>query len=76
MTVRMAGPAERRNEIMPAIACMLIGTAVLTLNDALIKMLAESYPTGQLLFIRGRFRVALDPPLCHAHGRTEDATDL
>lgn len=53
MTVRMAGLAEKRNEVVPAIACMLIGTAVLTLNDALIKIVAETYPTGQLLFLRG-----------------------
>lgn len=32
---------------------MLGGTAVLVLNDALVKVLAESYPTGQLLFVRG-----------------------
>jgi drug/metabolite transporter (DMT)-like permease len=55
MTVRIAVLAERRNEVAPAVACMLIGTAVLTLNDALIKKLAETYPTGQLLFIRGLF---------------------
>jgi drug/metabolite transporter (DMT)-like permease len=55
MAVRMAVLAERRNEVAPAIACMLVGTAVLTLNDALIKKLAETYPTGQLLFIRGVF---------------------
>ena len=33
--------------------CMLCGTAVLVLNDALVKSLAENYPTGQLLFLRG-----------------------
>ena len=32
---------------------MLCGTAVLVLNDALVKSLAENYPTGQLLFLRG-----------------------
>ncbi|MEM7775795.1 MAG: DMT family transporter [Pseudomonadota bacterium] len=53
MTVRVVGVAEKRNEVVPAIACMLIGTAVLTLNDALIKIVAETYPTGQLLFLRG-----------------------
>src|SRR6056297_416118 len=55
MAIRMAVLAERRNEVAPAIACMLIGTAVLTLNDGLIKRLAETYPTGQLLFVRGIF---------------------
>ena len=34
---------------------MLCGTAVLVLNDGLVKALAESYPTGQLLFLRGLF---------------------
>lgn len=34
---------------------MLGGAAVLTLSDALIKGLAETYPTGELLFIRGMF---------------------
>lgn len=34
---------------------MLFGTALLVLNDALVKALAETYPTGQLLFIRGAF---------------------
>jgi drug/metabolite transporter (DMT)-like permease len=55
MAIRTAGQAERRNEVAPAVVCMLIGTAVLTMNDALIKLLAETYPTGQLLFIRGIF---------------------
>ncbi|MEL6219812.1 MAG: DMT family transporter [Pseudomonadota bacterium] len=34
---------------------MLTGAAVLTLNDALIKGLTDSYPTGELLFLRGLF---------------------
>ena len=34
---------------------MLSGAAILTLNDGLIKGLAETYPTGELLFIRGVF---------------------
>ncbi len=54
----MAGgtaPTERRTEVAPAIACMLVGAALLTLNDALIKALAARYPTGELLFIRGVF---------------------
>ncbi|MEM1299664.1 MAG: DMT family transporter [Pseudomonadota bacterium] len=43
----------RRSEVAPAILCMLGGTAVLVMNDALVKALAETYPTGQLLFMRG-----------------------
>ena len=46
---------ERQTQVAPAILCMLCGAAVLTLNDALIKGLAERYSTGQLLFIRGLF---------------------
>lgn len=34
---------------------MLAGSALLTLNDALIKSLSSSYPVGELLFIRGAF---------------------
>lgn len=55
MAVRLAPAPGRQSEVAPAIACMLVGSAVLTLNDALIKSLAADYPTGQLLFIRGAF---------------------
>ncbi|MBU2532893.1 MAG: DMT family transporter, partial [Alphaproteobacteria bacterium] len=55
MAVETTALPQRRTEVAPAIACILVGTAVLTLNDALIKSLANSYPTGQLLFIRGIF---------------------
>jgi len=46
---------ERRNEVAPAVACMLAGTAVLVLNDAIVKALTAGYPTGQILFVRGLF---------------------
>ena len=59
MATGTAQPPERLREVgtevAPAIACMLVGAAVLTLNDALIKVLAERYPTGEMLFIRGLF---------------------
>lgn len=55
MASEATAPAGRRTEVAPAVACMLVGTAVLTLNDALIKALAQNYPTGQLLFLRGLF---------------------
>ena len=55
MTVGASALPERRTEVGPAITCMLVGTAILTFNDALIKALAGTYPTGQLLFIRGVF---------------------
>lgn len=55
MTIRTPALPERQTQVAPAIACMLSGAAILTLNDALIKGLAETYPTGELLFIRGLF---------------------
>lgn len=36
-----------------AIVCMLFATALISLNDALVKSLASSYPVGQVLFMRG-----------------------
>lgn len=38
-----------------AVFCMLVGVALLSLNDALIKSLTSNYPVGQLLFTRGFF---------------------
>lgn len=38
-----------------AVALALIGGAVLTLNDAVIKTLVHSFPTGQVLCLRGLF---------------------
>lgn len=38
-----------------AVTCMLIGAALLSLNDALIKALTSGYPVGELLFVRGAF---------------------
>lgn len=38
-----------------AINCMLVATALVSLNDALVKLLATSYPVGQVLFLRGLF---------------------
>lgn len=35
-----------------AIFFMVIGTAILSLNDGLVKLLSEGYPVGQLLFMR------------------------
>lgn len=36
-----------------AVVCMLFATALISLNDALVKSLASSYPVGQVLFMRG-----------------------
>lgn len=55
MVIEAASAAKRQTQIAPAIVCMLIGSAVLTLNDALIKSVLAGYPTGQVLFIRGVF---------------------
>jgi drug/metabolite transporter (DMT)-like permease len=38
-----------------AILAMMVGVALLTLNDALIKSLAQTYPVGELMFVRGAF---------------------
>lgn len=40
------------------IACMVVGGALLTLNDALLKWLVGAYPVGQLLFLRNLFMLA------------------
>ncbi len=55
MAADLAPLPQKRTEVAPPIACMLVGVAVLTLNDALIKSLAAIYPTGEMLFIRGVF---------------------
>lgn len=55
MAAERAADLVRRTEVAPAIVCMLVGAAILTLNDGLIKLLAGTYPTGELLFIRGLF---------------------
>lgn len=34
---------------------MIIGGALLTANDAIMKWLTGGYPTGQIIFIRGLF---------------------
>jgi drug/metabolite transporter (DMT)-like permease len=37
------------------IACMVVGGALLTRNDAVVKWLSDGYPVGKILFIRGLF---------------------
>ena len=41
------------------IACMVAGFALLTLNDAVLKWLTASYPTGQIVFMRSIFVMIL-----------------
>ena len=50
------------------IACMIGGSAFLTMNDAVMKWLTASYPVGQLLFIRGLFVFILVAVLAHRFG--------
>lgn len=38
-----------------AIACMVAGVLVISVNDAVLKWLAADYPLGQVLFMRGVF---------------------
>ena len=38
-----------------AIACVIGGGALLTLNDGVMKWLTGGYPTGEILFMRGMF---------------------
>jgi drug/metabolite transporter (DMT)-like permease len=40
---------------LKGIACMILGGAIITLNDAVMKMMTAGYPIGEILFIRGVF---------------------
>jgi drug/metabolite transporter (DMT)-like permease len=50
------------------IACMLGGSAILTLNDAVMKWLAAGHPVGQIIFVRGVFVLLLILLLVHRPG--------
>lgn len=39
------------------IACMVFGGGIITLNDAVMKLMTEDYSIGEILFIRGLFVV-------------------
>lgn len=54
-TRRTGGERGQRQAVGRAVACMVIGAALLTLNDAVIKWLTSGYPVGQILFMRGMF---------------------
>lgn len=41
------------NDTSRAIVMTLIGSALLSLNDALLKFLVDSLPTGEIMFVRG-----------------------
>lgn len=53
MTSNAGSGGAPANTTARAIAFILVGSAILTVNDAIIKSLVSSYPIGQLLFIRG-----------------------
>ncbi len=42
-------------EPLKGILCMIVGGALLTANDALLKWLTGGYPVGQIMFLRGIF---------------------
>jgi drug/metabolite transporter (DMT)-like permease len=52
---------ERGHRTAPGrgIVLMLAGTLLLTLNDAVMKLLTDHYPVGQLMFARGILALAL-----------------
>jgi len=47
--------AAPSSSAIKGIACMVLGGAVITLNDAVMKMMTAGYPIGEILFIRGVF---------------------
>ncbi len=51
----MAVTATTSEAPMRAIGFMLVGSALLTLSDAIVKSLTAYYPTGQILFVRALF---------------------
>ena len=51
----MGSGSTRSAPAVRAVVCMLVGVALLCLNDALIKSLTQGYPVGELLFVRGIF---------------------
>lgn len=50
------------------VACMLGGSGMLTLNDAVIKWVGASHPVGQMITIRGVFVMVLVVALLHRPG--------
>ncbi len=57
-------PANRRG-----ILALLTATAAFTANDALVKLVAQEYPIGQVLFVRGVMTTALVSVLVVAFGQ-------
>lgn len=55
----MSALAALPSRPLPGIACMICGGALLTLNDAILKLLVSAYPAGELLFLRNVFMLAM-----------------
>ena len=53
---------------LKGIACMIGGSAFLTMNDAVMKWLTTGYPVGELLFVRGLFVFVPVAVLAHRFG--------
>lgn len=51
----MASPLSGSSHPLKGIALIILGGALLTLNDAVMKWLTGGYPTGQIMFVRGLF---------------------
>jgi drug/metabolite transporter (DMT)-like permease len=60
--------AHTRSENIRGIAFMLASMAVFVVNDTLVKVAAGSLPTGEAIFVRGVFTVALCAGLIVATG--------
>jgi drug/metabolite transporter (DMT)-like permease len=64
----LALPARQRSENIRGILAMLASMAVFVVNDTLVKIAAGSLPTGEAIFVRGVFTVALCACLIVASG--------
>jgi len=53
-----------------SIALMVMASGLLTLNDAIVKWLAQSYPVGQVMTLRGVFVIAIVVSWAAARHRT------
>ena len=57
-----AGPAPTAGSVatpIRSIALMVIASGLLTVNDAMVKWLAQSYPVGQVMSVRGLCVIAI-----------------
>jgi drug/metabolite transporter (DMT)-like permease len=64
----LALPARQRSENIRGILAMLASMAVFVVNDTLVKIAAGSLPTGEAIFVRGVFTMALCACLIVASG--------